>query len=385
MADNFFEQKRPWSKYKDFILDYYLTPYIAKVQYLRRPILIVDCCAGPGRFEDETEGSPLIIAKHLEKWKEKGVRVKGIFLEENAKYFKQLENELDRYSDFAEPIQRDYTTYLGKIARMAKSHTVFLYVDPYGIKALPFTELAKIYGLIGKQGASIEVLMNFNSPALVRCGLAALKKEMQLDPEYTDEFFEEPVSEFYGLIPEQVDSIAGGDYWRKILSDDSLDFIEQEKWITAYYKRQMTNYFRMVCSYPVKERYRHSIPKYRLIYGTRHPHGILLMNDAMYEARERFLSSEFADGRLFDTRPLEELKDFNRFAKKLYEIVKKHEPISREDLILNAMRWFFCHYKKSDYINTIRQLLEGAYGLKIYSNSGSKRINDKTLLSTKPF
>ena len=47
---NIFKEKRPWSKYKDFILDYYLTPYIAKVKNLRRPILIIDCCAGPGKI-----------------------------------------------------------------------------------------------------------------------------------------------------------------------------------------------------------------------------------------------------------------------------------------------------------------------------------------------
>ncbi len=65
MSDTFFKEKKPWSKYKDFILDYYLTPYIAKVKNIKRPILIIDCCAGPGKFEDGTEGSPLIITKHI--------------------------------------------------------------------------------------------------------------------------------------------------------------------------------------------------------------------------------------------------------------------------------------------------------------------------------
>ena len=32
--NDFFERKREWSKYKDFILGYYLEPYIPKVNKL---------------------------------------------------------------------------------------------------------------------------------------------------------------------------------------------------------------------------------------------------------------------------------------------------------------------------------------------------------------
>ena len=50
VTQDFFKAKRPWSKYKDFILGYYLEPYIPKVATLKKPILIVDCFAGCGRF-----------------------------------------------------------------------------------------------------------------------------------------------------------------------------------------------------------------------------------------------------------------------------------------------------------------------------------------------
>lgn len=58
----FFKRKRPWSKYKDLILDYYLGPYLAKIARLGKPIAVVDCFAGPGKFNDNQRGSPLIIA-----------------------------------------------------------------------------------------------------------------------------------------------------------------------------------------------------------------------------------------------------------------------------------------------------------------------------------
>jgi hypothetical protein len=81
MSDDFFKEKKGWSKYKDLILGYYLTPYLEKVKRLGRPICVIDCCAGPGRFDDGSEGSPLIIAKHIEVLYKRGTAIKGLFLE----------------------------------------------------------------------------------------------------------------------------------------------------------------------------------------------------------------------------------------------------------------------------------------------------------------
>lgn len=386
MTESFFKEKKPWSKYKDFILDYYLTPYIAKVKNLRRPILIIDCCAGPGKFEDGTDGSPLIITKHIVESRNNRIDIKGLFLEKERKYFKNLENLMMPHSDYIKVHQTDFIGYLTKIAGMAKSHTVFLYVDPYGIKELPFEELAKIYEQINKSGASVEVLMNFNSAGFIRCGLVALKMESTFaDSELTDDFHEEILSDIQGLTPQQMDEIAGGDYWKDIVIDSNLSFAEKEQKITTSYMNQMIKYYSIVRDFPIKEKYHHKVPKYRLIYGTRHSDGIFLMNDIMYDARERFLKSEFADGRLFDTRPIEEERDMTAFTKNLYEIISREQPITRKFVKLTAMQEFFCRYKTGDYYKAIRELLKGFEGLKLYSKSGKLRINDEELLSTKPF
>ena len=57
----FFKEKREWSKVKDRIVRDYVTCYLKTITYRRRPIIIVDAFAGPGRFEDGADGSPLII------------------------------------------------------------------------------------------------------------------------------------------------------------------------------------------------------------------------------------------------------------------------------------------------------------------------------------
>jgi three-Cys-motif partner protein len=74
MDSSFFNAKRPWSRYKDFLLQSYLEPYIPKVAKLRKPILIVDCFAGRGSFDDGEPGSPLIIAKAIQTWRATALR-----------------------------------------------------------------------------------------------------------------------------------------------------------------------------------------------------------------------------------------------------------------------------------------------------------------------
>ena len=66
--DDFFEGKRPWSVIKDEILGAYMSPYIAKVNRLKRRILLIDGYAGPGVFDDGSAGSPLIICQAAERF-----------------------------------------------------------------------------------------------------------------------------------------------------------------------------------------------------------------------------------------------------------------------------------------------------------------------------
>jgi three-Cys-motif partner protein len=66
-TDDFFAGKRPWSIIKDQVLEQYMPGYLAKVNRLRRPILLIDGYAGPGVFDDGKPGSPLIMCAAAEK------------------------------------------------------------------------------------------------------------------------------------------------------------------------------------------------------------------------------------------------------------------------------------------------------------------------------
>lgn len=126
MADalEFFHEKKPWSRYKDLILDYYLEPYLAKVAKLRRPILIVDCFAGPGRFDDGERGSPLIISHRLQSVHERGVQVQGFYIEKDPVLCERLCLNTRGLGVPVQVRQGDFTQYIEEIAALARDRAL---------------------------------------------------------------------------------------------------------------------------------------------------------------------------------------------------------------------------------------------------------------------
>jgi len=367
MSPDFFQSKKPWSPYKDMILAYYLTPYLPKVCSLGKPVVVVDCFAGPGRFEDGTDGSPLIIAKAVRKIAERGKTVSALFIEEKRKYFQQLKESVKDYRDVCRTVYGSFEDSAKEIADMGRNNTVFVYIDPYGIKSLRFDTLAGIYANIAK-GSSVEVLLNFNASSLIRNGLAALKCRQQDDKE-------EELDRT--MTPADIDTIAGGDYWRGIVTREN-PFPDKEAQCVSEYMRLMKRYFDEVCSYGIKEKYEHAIPKYRLLFGSRHEDAFILMNDAICNARDKFLGKQRVDGYLFDMRANDEIHDPHRLHKVIVDSLTTSLP--RKKLIVRAMHGVFAEYKNSEYKRMIGSLLKEG---KFCSKSGKTRINDHELLSPK--
>lgn len=379
MVKDFFTAKREWSRYKDLILEYYLTPYLPKVLRIGRPVVIVDCFAGAGRFDDGTDGSPRIIAQAIENWGSKGRPVKALLVEAKRTLFQQLEDNVREFGALCRPIHGDFGYAVAEIERLARTHTVFVYIDPFGLKHLKFSLLSSIYEHI-KSGTSVEVLMNFKSPSLVRNGRAALGLSQKDAPE--DEWFLESDEDAKRtMLPEEIDEIAGGSYWRSLVSSEKT-FQEMEEACVKEYMGKMRTYFQGVFNYPIKEKYTHKIPKYRLIFGSRHPDAMLLINEAVCNARDRFVKKERLDGLLFDLRQDDEKHDPTRLREALRNVLGGCEKIRRMDLIVRSLEVVFGEYKESEYKAAITDLLKEGI---IFSETGKTRINDDVLLSARPF
>lgn len=352
MKNDFFDRKKRWSIYKDFILGYYLKPYISKTRFLNKPIAIIDCCAGPGKFRlDGNDGSPIIICKELKQWRDKfKTKIIGVFIEKRKKYYDELIKNIEAYKQFAVPVPGEFGNYIDRIAQLGDEYAIFLYIDPFGIKDLVFEEMIKIFSKVSNN-KSVELLMNFNCCGFLRWGLKALNKNDIVGVD--DDFFEENGENYDVAV---LNKIANGDYWQAIIESDA-SFEDKEKEMMNQYLGQFS-YFKYVCSFPVKEKYK-NISKYHLIYGTRHEDGMILMNDTMYKAREKFLEDEFKKDMLFDIRPPKEEKDFKEFENLICTVVKERPYIKRRCIkLLTMQKGAFCRYSNSDYNQTIKKLLE---------------------------
>jgi three-Cys-motif partner protein len=383
MMGDFFGKKRDWSRYKDFILGYYLEPYVPKVNTLKRPILVVDCFAGRGTFDDGQPGSPVIIASTIEKWRAKGVPIRGLFIEADPTNYRHLAEVLARYGEHAETRPGTFVEHLPEIAALARHNTVFLYVDPYNVRGLVFDRMKAVYDQIRTSSSSVEVLLNFNSATFMRWALAALQRHQDIPAETADEPLDQ-LEDASGNPVElaTLDAIAGGDYWRAIALDPALDFPRKLDRLASEYMGRMLSSFRFVACCAIKAKYHHRVPKYHLIYATRNQDGLELINDAMCKARREFLGAEFTKGTLFDLTPEEDLPDLSELRKSLLALVPEETHVSRKALRLKGLLAHFGRHEVKDYNAAIGDLLNSG---KLHSSTGKARINDDVLLARAPF
>lgn len=283
---NFFSKKKGWSLIKDKIFDYYLTPYIYKILATRRPLTIIDCFAGQGKFDDGNEGSPLIIARHIREvlHKSSNTDIEGIFVEK--KYYRHLKQNL-------EPYQRcrvwsgTFEDNLSNIIGLNSRRNIFLYVDPYGIKSLNFNRFRDI---ISKNFNTVEILLNFNSFGFLREGCRLLNYECTFADEIDLDDYE--VDDANNIL--HMNEIANGDYWQSIIQDyytEKISMYEAEEILVSEYSKQLKALFKYVVNIPIKTKTK-NIPKYRLIFGTNNEDGLLLMSDNMNRKWKEIVESE---------------------------------------------------------------------------------------------
>lgn len=369
---SFFDKKRPWSKRKDSILECYLPPYLAKIATQKTPVLIVDAFAGPGKFGDGELGSPLIICQCIQKVLSKGlsVSVSAICIESDEELFSELSKSIEPFS-FATAKYGKFGDYIKEIERKAKDHSVFLYVDPWTVEGLDWYRMDSVFQHLTISKMSIEILLNFNAPSFVRRGLAALKLVVpESDPEIEDtEEIDVPI-----VTPPSIDrlnTVVGGDWWQNILKS-SASFPDKVKRVTNGVYERLSERFREVCQHAIKALPHHTVPKYFLIFGSRHPDALILMNDQMVKSRKTLAKlAKPKDPTLFEMRPTDLVPDIET----LPEVILKYASQSTERgiVILNVIRECFGQFSRKEIRGCIEQMLKGD---KLQSETGKVRIND---------
>lgn len=278
--DNFFKEKKPWSEVKDELLGCYFKPYVSKILHTYKPLVYVDCFAGKGKFEDGQPGSPLIalntINECIEKTKMNIVQISTNFIDLN--YADDLHENLKNFPR-VNIISGKYEEKIEELLSNKNGSNVFLYIDPYGIKALQCSLFDNF--AMGRFN-SIELLINMNSFGFVREACHAFGTTYDDVSVFDDlvEYESTRIDASEKSIAE-LNEIAGGDYWQSIIENykkNKIDGYEAEALFAEQYCNRLRQSYSYVLNMPLRIK-RGQRPKYRLIHATNHKDGCLLMVD----------------------------------------------------------------------------------------------------------
>ena len=178
--DDFFVEKKPWSEVKDQLLGCYLKPYVAKILHTHKPLVYVDCFAGKGKFDDDKQGSPLIALEIMQQGLNSStmsgrLQIAPAFIDLN--YADDLRVNLKDYPG-VKIVSGAYEDTIDGLLKNKGGCNVFLYIDPYGIKAL---NCSKFDEFANGQFNSIELLINMNSFGFIREGCRVMGKQFTID------------------------------------------------------------------------------------------------------------------------------------------------------------------------------------------------------------
>ena len=286
MKQDFFKKKKQWSKIKDFTLGNYLSPYFQKIIAFQKPLTYIDGFAGKGVFDDGEMGSPIISLKCLEKAisQTRFTYSADMFFIE-LKYSNELENNIKAYQTIddinCKVINGRFEDSIDCVLSNCNNRSVFLYIDPYGIKVL---NLTKLNNLSKGHFANIEMLININTWGFFREACRIMNVRYSYDSDLDAFLLEYDDLDIKNV--SDLNDIAGGDYWQSIINDyrvGKIDAFEAEKRIAGGMVNHL-NGFRYVLNIPITSSETSKMPKYRLFYVSNHSSGCVLMADTMSKA-----------------------------------------------------------------------------------------------------
>lgn len=388
---DFFTKKRPWSKTKDELLSSYLPQYFAKILHTAKEVVYIDCFAGKGKFDDGSNGSPIIALglrddalKHCRLPNHKNI--KAFFIE--LEHGNELKNNLTGFSDVF-VLDGKYEDNILKCLANTENKNVFLYLDPYGIKALNFSLLSKI---ARTKNNSIEMLINLNTFGFIRAACSAMKIETSLDNDFLEDLEESNPTKLD--TSEQsitlLDQIAGGNYWREIITKNKdqngrCNGIQAEKEFFELYRQKLNKLFRYVLDLKVCVK-DNGHPKYRLVHLTNHFDGCVLMAENMMNRAKIHIQEVLHKGNigLFDEQ-LNTNGDFIYFEEVKNNVIDLFKQYNSEVRRNQFLADFFTKYGVICKIKDIQDALQSLYSAKKIDIRKEEKIQNNWVVSNRKF
>jgi three-Cys-motif partner protein len=369
----FFENLKVWSKRKHRLLEKYLPPFSAKVASttINREVYCVDGFAGAAKYDDGSEGSPVLMSKFSDvcsNWN-RPVNLKIINVEPDSATFHSLETATQSWKEkgIVENINSRFEDSISSILTKIGNAPTLFFIDPFGPTGVRFSQLIPI---LRRNPAITELIINFDTDGLYRITCAAISQNNNPKTAQTN--------------AENVTSVIGSDEWLKQFSISKPKTEEGEEILLREYVSNLCKYGFSVTDYAIKEAL-NAKPKYHFIYCTRHNDGVYLMNDFI-RAEEDLIYGEYVEDNLPMFREEASLaEEIANRREKLRRIVvsylEKNKRINRRQIKHHLMFEHFGYFDGKDYNFVVKQLIEENLLKEV---TGKKRINDEDTLEYFP-
>ncbi len=363
----FFKDKRPWSKIKDQVLGNYMPPYLSKVAKLGKQIILIDAFAGPGKFEEDgSPGSPLIICQAAEEHARD--QYLAIFVNHDKGHHTQLSNILSRCIDQQKviPIHGMAENLLAKVRDVLWDQTVFLYLDPFGLKGCEFSVIEPFLGR--DRAHSTEIVINLSIPTMHRLATRKAVAEGRADTQRIQRFHE------------RLTRVLGGSYWQDILWDESKDPEAKAEEVMSIYREKILGLdLEFTGSCPVREKEGSGI-KYYITFCSRHQDAMRLMNDAMCSAYYQRMHEAAMEGTWFEKTDWKDTRGTRALEGVVLDTVRENKGKSRLDLWVEIVQRHFMRFLEREYRAVVKKLVRKGKRLRFEDVKGTGRLNDESRL-----
>lgn len=348
----FFENLKIWSKRKHRLLEKYLPPFSAKVASttINREVYCVDGFAGAAKYDDGSEGSPVLMAKFSDvcaNWKgNSSVNLKIINVEPDLETFNSLEiaTQVWKSKGVVENIHNRFDDSVQTILRKIGNSPTLFFIDPFGPTGVHFSQLIPI---LQRKSSITELIINFDTDGLYRIACAAISQNINPKTAQTN--------------AKIVTSVIGSDNWLNQFFVSKPTTEEGEEILLREYVSNLGKYRFNVADYAIKEAL-NTKPKYHFIHCTRHNDGSYLMNDFIREEEDLLYGEHLkSDFPLFQEE-ISLAREEKLRRELLYPIMKEYlerqKMVTRKQVIKYLVPKYFGRFHGKDYKFVFKEFID---------------------------
>lgn len=283
---------------KHAIINQYATPFPSKTgsTSLDRRVAFIDGYAGPGRYDDKSEGSGAMLLRKAHELAAMNSprKVELHFVEQEPETVAKLRAVVAAEGQGLTVTvdDGDISEHLPTLLEAAKGIPLFTYFDPCGL-IIPMDEVASIFERPSGYGApATEVLINLTAHLRRFGGILNSPNPVE------------------GSL-KRIDAVCGGDWWREawLSKCPSTSASEDQKMaaeeaVVAGYAEKLRERAGGAGTWVIDVRPRADLkPVYYLVFGTRHIDGMLAFGESAslgLQEWRKYLAKGAAEGTLFE-------------------------------------------------------------------------------------